>query len=276
MDTGISHNLLEGKRGLIFGVLDEQSLAWKVARQCYAEKAKVVLTNSPLGAKMGNIDALSRQINSEFVTCDATDVKQIRHLLQSSMEILGGKLDFILHAIAFSNNIRRHRKYDDVNYTYYLETLDVSALSLHKLLQEAKSLDAISEWGSVVSLTYLSSRRPVAGYVDMGDAKALLEAITRSFGMVYGEAKHVRINTVSQSPTKTRSTAHFEKLQTMCQYTEDMSPLGNADGEACAKICVMLFSDYTRYITMQTIYNDGGFSATGLTETYMSRSPYSN
>lgn len=270
----LSHDLLQNKRGIIFGAVDEQSLAWHVAMQCHAEGAKMVLTNSKYGIQLGNIQRLSELTDSPVLECDATDVNQLHSLLLESMNLLGGQIDFILHAVAMSPNIRRKRSYDKINYSYFEQTLDVSALSLHKLLQEAKSVDAIAEWGAVVALSYIAARKPICGYVDMGDAKALLESITRTFGQVYGEEKHVRINTISQSPTLTKSTIQFPELHIMQAFAQDMSPLGNADAESCAQACVMLFSDYTRYITMQNIYNDGGFSASGLTAKYILNSKY--
>ncbi|MBP5476726.1 MAG: SDR family oxidoreductase [Paludibacteraceae bacterium] len=269
-----AHGLLKNKRGIIFGAVDEQSLAWHVAEQCHAEGARMVLTNSQFGLQLGNIRRLSEMTESPVIECDATDVEQLRALLSESMRLLGGPLDFILHAVALSPNIRRRRSYDNINYSYFQQTLDISALSLHKLLQTAKETDAIAEWGSVVALSYIAAHKPICGYVDMGDAKALLESITRSFGQVYGEEKHVRINTISQSPTRTRATEQFPELHIMQTFAGDMSPLGNADAESCANACVMLFSDYTRYITMQNIYNDGGFSASGLTSRYILNSKY--
>lgn len=268
------HGLLENKRGIIFGAVDEHSLAWHVAEQCHAEGARMVLTNSRFGLQLGTIQDLAEKTGSTVIECDATDVEQLRSLLTESMRLLGGQLDFILHAVAQSPNIRRRRPYDKINYSYFLQTLDISALSLHKLLQTAKEMDAIAEWGSVVALSYIAARKPVYGYVDMGDAKALLESVTRTFGQVYGEDKHVRINTVSQSPTRTRATEQFPELHIMQTYANDMSPLGNADADSCANTCVMLFSDYTRYITMQNICNDGGFSASGLTARYILNSKY--
>lgn len=270
----LSHNLLQGKRGIIFGAVDEQSLAWHVAMQCYAEGAQLVLTNSKFGIQLGHIQQLAELTGSTVIECDATDVEQLRALLTQAMQLLGGQIDFILHAVAQSPNIRRRRAYDQVNYAYFQQTLDISALSLHKLLQEAKAMDAIAEWGSVVALSYIAAHKPISGYVDMGDAKALLESITRTFGQLYGEDRHVRINTVSQSPTPTKATNQFPELHIMQTFAQDMSPLGNADADSCAQACVMLFSDYTRFITMQNIYNDGGFSASGLTARYILNSQY--
>lgn len=269
-----SHQLLLGKRGLIFGAVDPASLAWHVAEQCYAEGARFVLTNAPYAVRLGDIRTLAEKTGSPVIECDATSVDDLTNLLSQTMELLGGKIDFILHAVAQSPNIRRKRTYDALNYHYFQQTLDISALSLHKLLQTAKQMDAIAEWGSVVALSYLAAERPVHNYVDMGDAKALLQSIARSFGLVYGAEKHVRINTVAQSPTRTNATKNFEEFRIMQTFTNQMAPLGNADADSCAAACVMLFSDYTRFITMQNIQNDGGFAATGLSDAFMNNSKF--
>lgn len=270
----LSHNLLAGKRGLIFGAVDSDSLAWHVAEQCHAEGARFVLTNAPYAVRIGQIDSLAEKTESPIIECDATNTDDLHSLLTQTMNILGGKIDFILHAVAQSPNIRRKRTYDTLNYNYFQQTLDISALSLHKLLQTAKQLDAIAEWGSVVALSYLAADRPVHNYVDMGDAKALLQSIARSFGLVYGAQKHVRINTIAQSPTRTNATKNFEEFRIMQTFTEQMAPLGNADAQSCATACVMLFSDYTRFITMQNIHNDGGFAATGLSDAFINDSKF--
>ena len=260
----MTHNILAGKRGIIFGAVDENSLAWHVATHCYAEGARFVLTNTPVALQLGHVEDLAAMTESEILPCDATDTAQLDLLLRRAQEILGGKIDFILHAVAMSMNIRRHKTYENLNYNYFQQTLDISALSLHKLLQVAMQQDAIAEGGSVVALTYVASQRPMAGYCDMGDAKALLESIARSFGRVYGEKRHVRINTLSQSPTPTRASQQCHEIQCAYKFADQISPLGNADADSCADMCVMLFSDYTRFVTMQNIFNDGGFATTGL------------
>lgn len=262
------HNILQGKRGLIFGAVDQHSLAWHVARQCHAEGAQLVLTNSAYGVQLGEIDVLATEVNAPVIVCDATDVEQLTLLISRSIELLGGKLDFILHAVAQSPNIRRHRSYTDINYNYMLETMDISAISLHRILQVCHKQDALNEWASVVALTFIGSHRPLADYVDMGDAKALLESVARTFGRVYGEDKHVRINTIGQSPTLTRAGCDCEGMSMYRQFTDQIAPLGNADSESCAALCAMLFSDYARFVTMQTIFNDGGFSSTGLSHKF--------
>lgn len=270
------HKLLEGKNGIIFGAVDSSSLAWHVAQQCYNEGARLVLTNTSYAMQLGDLQTLAEQTHSPVIECDATNCDQLRELLRKALDYFGGQVDFILHAVAQSPNIRRKRAYDDVNYSYFQQTLDISALSLHKLLQTAKQMDAVREWGSVVALSYLAAERPVHGYVDMGDAKALLQSITRSFGLLYGADKHVRINTVAQSPTFTNATKGFDEFSIMHEFTKEMSPLGNADAQSCAGLCVMLFSDYTRYVTMQNICNDGGFAATGLSCAYINNSRFVN
>jgi len=269
-----THQLLKGKKGIIFGAVDAASLAWHVAERCHAEGAELVLTNADFAIQLGDIHTLAEKTNSPLIACDATDTEQIQTLFEQAMQHFGGSVDFILHAVAQSPNIRRKRKYDDVNYTYFQQTLDTSALSLHKILQVAKKMDAIAEWGSVVALSYLAAERPIHSYVDMGDAKALLQSICRSFGLVYGADKHVRINTISQSPTRTNATKNFEEFKIMQVFTDDLSPLGNATPESCADLCAMLFSDYTRFVTMQNIANDGGFAATGLTDSFINNSKF--
>jgi enoyl-[acyl-carrier protein] reductase I len=182
------------------------------------------------------------------------------------MEVLGGKIDFILHSIGMSPNVRKGRPYDGTNYDWYHKTMDVSAMSLHKVLQVAKNMDAINEWGSVIALTYIAAQRVFPDYNDMADAKSLLESITRSFGYHYGEAKKVRINTISQSPTVTTAGSGVKGFDGFIKYAEDMSPLGNASALDCANYCVTMFSDLTKYVTMQNLFHDGGFSNTGVTQ----------
>jgi len=257
--------MLTGKRGLIFGAVDENSLAWRTALRCKEMGAQIVLTNSEAAVRLGSIAALAAEHQMPLIACDATDTADLEHLLVEAQRILGGKLDFVLHAVAQSQNLRRHREYDDTNYSYYQQTIDVSALSLHKLLQTAKSLDAIAEYGSVVTLTFLASERAMEGYNDMADAKAMLESIVRNFGRIYGQSHHVRINAVSQSPTPTKAGGHWDEIDYFYRYCGQLSPLGLADADDCANTCVALFSDLMRKVTMQTIYNDGGFSHTMLT-----------
>lgn len=258
--------ILSQKRGLIFGALDERSLAWHVAERCMAEGAQIVLTNTEAAVQLGSIGALAEKHNIPLFTCDATKPEEIASLFARAQEHLGGKLDFVLHAVAQSTNLRRHKEYAEANYNYYQQTLDISAMSLHKILHTAMEMDAIAEGGSVVALSYIASERYCAGYNDMSDAKALLESISRQFGAVYGTKKGVRINIVSQSPTPTKAGGKWAEMDYWYRYTNMLSPLGNASAEDCANVCVALFSDLMRSVTMQVIYNDGGFGRTILTE----------
>ena len=267
----MSHNLLKGKRGIIFGALNEQSIAWKVAEQAYAQGATFTLTNAPIAMRMGEIQKLAEACKAEVIPADATSEEDLENLITQSMEVLGGKIDFILHSIGMSPNVRKGRPYDGTNYDWFQKTLDVSALSLHKVLQTAKKLDAINEWGSVVALTYIAAQRIFPDYNDMADAKSLLESITRSFGYHYGVEKKVRVNTVSQSPTVTTAGSGVKGFDAFINYAEDMSPLGNASALDCANYCITLFSDLTRYVTMQNLFHDGGFSNTGVSKKVMDR-----
>lgn len=260
--------LLHNKRGLVFGAVDERSLAWATAQACIDNGAKIVLTNTKMAIELGEIARLAASRNLPLIACDATNIDDLEHLLTEAQQLLGGQIDFVLHAVAQSQNLRRHKSYEEASYQYFLQTLDASALSLHKLLQTALRMDAIAEGGSVVTLTYIASERSVLGYNDMADAKAMLESIVRSFGRIYGERNHVRINAVSQSPTPTRASAGFDRMNYFYRLTDELSPLGNATAEDLANLCVVLFSDLTRRLTMQTIYNDGGFSRTTLTERF--------
>ena len=261
-------SILSNKRGLIFGAVDQSSLAWHVALACKQAGADVVLSNTAVAIELGAVRSLAEEHHMPLIACDATHPEEIEHLLTEAQQALGGQLDFVLHAVAQSQNLRRHKPYEDANYHYFQQTLDTSALSLHKLLQTALRMDAISEWGSVVTLSYLGSERFVRGYNDMADAKAMLESIVRNFGAIYGERKHVRINAISQSPTPTRAAGGWADMPYFYRMTDELSPLGNADADDLAGLCVALFSDLTRKVTMQTIYNDGGFGRTVLTERF--------
>ncbi len=259
-------NLLEGKRGIIFGALNDKSIAWHVAEKAHAQGARLVLTNAPVAIRMGTIGELAEKTGSEVIMADATSMKDLEELFRKSMEIFGGKIDFALHSIGMSPNVRKGIPYAESSYENMLKTLDISALSFHRILQTAYKLDAIKEWGSVVALTYVAAQRTLAGYNDMGDAKALLESIARSFGYIYGKEKHVRVNTVSQSPTATTAGAGISGFDSLVDFSDRMSPLGNADAADCADVCITLFSDLTKKITMQNIFNDGGFSSMGMSE----------
>ena len=260
----MSHNLLKGKRGIISGALDSNSIAWKIAEKAHAEGAIFTLTNAPIALRMGEIKKLAETTKSEIIPADATNVEELTVLFQKSQEVLGGKIDFVLHSIGMSPNVRKNIPYDALNYDFYAKSLDISAMSLHKMLAVAKKLDAISEWGSVVALTYIAAQRAYPFYNDMADAKAMLESIVRSFGYHYGKEKKVRINSVSQSPTKTTAGTGIKGFEDFFNFAESISPLGNASADACAEYCITLFSDYTRMVTMQNLYHDGGYSTTGV------------
>lgn len=260
----MANQLLKGKKGIIFGALDERSIAWKTALAAVAEGAEIVLTNAPIALRMGKINELATLCNAQVIAADATSTADLDNLMTKSMEVLGGKVDFILHSIGMSPNVRKNIAYTNTNYENFLKTLDISALSLHRVLQSAMKADAINEWGSVLALSYIAAQRTFPGYNDMADAKAMLESIARSFGYHYGFAKKVRVNTVSQSPTVTTAGSGVAGFDVFYDYAEKMSPLGNASAEDCANFCVLLFSDYTRMVTMQNLFHDGGFSNTGV------------
>ena len=257
----MSHQLLKGKKGLIFGALNDKSIAWKVAEFAVAEGAEIVLTNTPVSLRLGEINRLAEQCGTVVIPADATSVADLEALVDGTMEHFGGKFDFVLHAVAMSPNIRKGRPYTDVNYDFYQKTVDISALSFHKLLQTLYKKDALNEWGSVVALSYIAADRAMPGYNDMADAKAMLQSITRNFGLVYGREKHVRINTVSQSPTMTTAGQGIDGMVEMVGYADRISPLGNATAEDCAGYVLTLFSDLTRKVTMQNLYHDGGYSS---------------
>jgi enoyl-[acyl-carrier protein] reductase I len=258
------YNLLKGKRGVIFGALNSSSIAWKVAERAHEEGAIFTLTNTPVALRFGELNELAQKCNSEIIPADATSISDVENVLNKSIEILGGKLDFVLHSIGMSLNVRKGLTYDNLDYNYYMKTLDISGLSFHKLLQSCRKLDALNEWGSVVALSYIAAQRTLYGYNDMADAKAVLESIARSFGYIYGRDKNVRINTISQSPTRTTAGSGVKGIDGLIDFTERMSPLGNATADECADFCVVLFSDLSRKITMQNIFHDGGFSSMGM------------
>ncbi len=270
----MKHNLLKGKRGIIFGALNDMSIAWKVAERAVEEGATITLSNTPVAVRMGDTEALGKKINAEILPADATNVEDLEMVFSKSMEILGGKIDFVLHSIGMSPNVRKKRNYDDLDYNLLDKTLDISAVSFHKMLQTAKKMDAITEGGSVVALTYIAAQRVFTGYNDMADAKALLESITRSFGYIYGREKGVRVNTISQSPTMTTAGSGVKGMMDLLDFSERMAPIGNADADDCADYCIVMFSDLTRKITMQNLYNDGGFSSMGMSLRAMKQ--YSN
>lgn len=263
------YNLLKGKKGIIFGALDEKSIAWHIAERCHEEGAEFILSNTPAALRFGTLKTLAEKTGSEIVEADATNLDDLHAVFTRAMEKFGGQIDFVLHAIGMSLNVRKNRSYGDVDYNYYTKTMDISAFSFHKMLQTAYKLDAIREWGSVVALTYVAGQRTFYRYNDMADAKALLESIARSFGYIYGRDKKVRVNTISQSPTMTTAGSGVKGIDNLMDYSDRMSPLGNATAEDCANYCVTLFSDLTKKITMQNLFNDGGFSSMGMSQKAM-------
>ena len=260
------NNLLKGKKGIIFGALNSESIAWKVAEQCHQQGAQIVLTNAPMAMRLGEINALAEAINAPVVPADATSIEEIENLFTKSMEHFGGQVDFVLHSIGMSVNVRKNRPYTDLNYDFLTKGWDVSAVSFHKVLQTAYKMDAIADWGSVLGLTYMAAQRTFPDYSDMAENKAYLESIARSFGYHYGLKSKVRVNTISQSPTMTTAGSGVKGFDGFMSFAEKMSPLGNATAKDCADYCVAMFSDLTRRVTMQNLYNDGGFSLMGVSQ----------
>lgn len=256
----MAYNLLKGKHGIIFGALNELSIAWKVAERAVEEGAEVVLTNTPVSIRLGTINTLAEQVGAVVIPADATSVEDLENLVDQTLAHFGGKIDFVLHAVGMSPNVRKSIPYEDIDYHNMMKTMDISAISFHKLLQTLYKKDAMAEYGSVVSLSYIAAQRTVIGYNDMADAKALLESITRSFGAIYGKKCKVRVNTVSQSPTMTTAGQGIAGLGRWFELADELSPVGNATADDCADYVVTLFSDLTRKVTMQNLYHDGGFS----------------
>lgn len=265
----MAYGLLKGKKGIISGALDEKSIAWKVALKAKEEGASIVLTNAPIAMRMGEIKKLAEACEAEIIPADATVVEEIENLYTKSMDVLGGKVDFVLHSIGMSPNIRKGKAYGDLNYDWYMKSVDVSALSFHKFLQVAEKMDAINEWGSVVALTYMAAQRTFPFYTDMAEAKAMLESIARSYGYRYGKLKKVRVNTVSQSPTKTTAGTGIGGFDKFYDFADKIAPLGNASADDCADYVITLFSDLTKMVTMQNLFHDGGFVNTGVSEEVM-------
>ena len=261
----MAYNLLKGKCGIIFGALNEQSIAWKAAERAVEEGAQILLTNTPVALRIGATQKLAEQCGAIVVPADATSVEDLQNLVDKALEYFGRKIDFVLHSVGMSPNVRKSIPYESIDYNNFFKTIDISALSFHKLLQALYEKDAMAEYGSVVALSYIAAQRTVEGYSDMAEAKAMLESIARSFGVAYGRKCKVRINTVSQSPTMTTAGQGIAGMQDMFDYADALSPLGNATAGECADYIVTLFSDLTRKVTMQNLYHDGGFSTTGLT-----------
>ncbi|WP_088654843.1 enoyl-ACP reductase FabI [Geofilum rhodophaeum] len=260
----MGYNLLKGKRGIIFGALNDMSIAWKVAEMAHAEGAQFTLSNTHVACRMGSVTELAEKTGATVIPADATNLADLENVIKTSTEVLGGKIDFILHSIGMSLNVRKKRLYNDLDYNYLAKTLDISAISFHKVIQTAFKMDAMNDWGSIVALSYVAAQRTLYGYNDMADAKALLESIARSFGYIYGRQKKVRVNTISQSPTVTTAGSGVKGIDGLIDFSDRMSPLGNADAQDCANYCITLFSDLTRKVTMQNLFHDGGFSSMGM------------
>ena len=260
----MANNLLAGKKGIIFGALDDKSIAWKIAERCVEEGAEITLTNAPVALRFGGINALGEKLNAKIIPADATSMEDLEQLFTESMDTLGGKIDFVLHSIGMSLNVRKNRAYTDINYDWMHKTFDISAISFHRMMQTIWKLDAINDWGSILALTYIAAQRTFPDYNEMAESKALLESFARSFGYHFGTEKKVRVNTVSQSPTWTTAGSGVKGFDEFFGYADKMSPLGNASADACADYCVSLFSDLTRMVTMQNLYHDGGFSNMGM------------
>jgi len=267
----MAYNLLKGKKGIIFGALDENSIAWKTALKVKEEGGEFTLTNAPIAMRMGKINELAAQCGSQVIPADATSEADLTTLFTKSMEVLGGKIDFVLHSIGQSPNVRKGRSYGDLNYEWFKTSLDISGLSFHKVMQTAEKTDAMNEWGSILALSYIAAQRTYPDYSDMAQAKAVLESIARSYGYRFAKLKNVRVNTISQSPTKTTAGAGISGFDVFFDYAQMMSPIGNASGEDCANYIAVMFSDLTRMVTMQNLMHDGGFSSTGITEDLIAR-----
>ncbi|HRH50289.1 MAG TPA: SDR family oxidoreductase [Panacibacter sp.] len=262
----MSYNLLKGKKGIIFGALDERSIAWKTALRCHEEGAQIVLSNAPVAMRMGEINKLAEAVNAPVIAADATSMDDLKKLFEGAMAHFGGGIDFILHSIGMSLNVRKGKHYTEMDYGFNQKTLDISSMSLHRVLRTAWDMDALNESASVIALTYIAAQRIFPDYNEMADAKALLESVARSFGYHYGIKKKVRVNTVSQSPTATTAGSGVKGFGGFIAYADKMSPLGNATGDQCADYCVTLFSDLTKMVTMQNLFHDGGYSFTGVSQ----------
>ncbi|MHA7131220.1 enoyl-ACP reductase FabI [Algoriphagus namhaensis] len=264
-------NLLQGKVGIITGALDENSIAWKTALKAKEQGAKFVLTNAPIAMRMGAIKELAEECNTIVIPADATSLEDIEKLYDEAKEFLGGNFDFLLHSIGMSPNIRKGRSYGDLNYDWAMKSYDVSAISFHKMMQVAEKKDVMNEWASIIGLSYIAAQRIFPFYTDMADAKALLESIARGYGYRFGKAKKVRVNTISQSPTKTTAGTGIGGFDSFFNFAESLSPLGNASAESCADYIIAMFSDFTRMVTMQNLFHDGGYSFTGISEEMMDK-----
>ena len=258
------YGLLKGKKGIVFGPLDESSIGWQIALHAYREGAEIAISNVAAALRFGNIDELSTLCgNAPMIVCDASKNEDVDACFKELKEKMG-PVDFIVHSIGMSQNIRKQLPYEDLNYEWFIKTLDVSALSLHRLVSYALKNEAINEGGSILSLSYIASQRNYWTYSDMGDAKSLLESIVRSYGPRLAR-KAIRINTISQSPTYTKAGSGIPGFEKMYEYSDLMSPLGNASAEECAEYTMTILSDLSRKVTMQNLFHDGGYSSMGAT-----------
>jgi enoyl-[acyl-carrier protein] reductase I len=259
-----AHGLLEGKTGVIFGALNDSSIAWKVAQAAYREGGRFILSNAPIAKRLGGLDELADATESKIVWADATSDEDLAALFTEAKETFGG-VDFVVHSIGMGLNVRKNRPYQDLKYEWYHKTLDISAISLHRTIHAAEETGALNDGGSVVALSYIGAQRTFSKYSEMGDAKALLESIVRSYGSRLGQ-RGVRVNAISQSPTKTTAGAGIAGFDAMYEFADRIAPMGNADAESCADYTVSILSDYTRMVTMQTLFHDGGFNNMGISD----------
>ena len=262
----MSNNLLKNKKGIIFGALDDNSIAWKTAQKVHSQGGKFVLTNAPVALRMGKISELAKETNSLLVAADATKNEDLEILVDKTLQHFDGKIDFVLHSIGMSVNVRKGKSYTNLDHNWLAKGWDVSAVSFHKLLQVLYNKNAMNKWGSIVALSYMAAQRVFPDYNDMADNKAYLESVARSFGYFFGKEKKVRVNTISQSPTPTTAGQGVKGFDGFINYAEKMSPLGNASADDCADYTLTLFSDLTRKVTLQNLFHDGGFSNVGVSQ----------
>ena len=261
------YGLLKGKKGIIFGALDERSIAWRIALACKREGADFVLSNAPIALRLGTLNALSEETNAPIIPCDVSSDEDVKDMMEKVKAELGG-VDFILHAIGMSPNIRKKKEYTDINYNWYQQSLDISAISLHRILHHADEAGILNDGGSVIALSYIGAQRIFSKYSDMNDAKALLESIARNYGSRLA-SRGIRVNTISQAPTKTSAGSGIKGFDGMYTFAEKLAPLGNPSADDCADYCVAMFSDLTRKVTMQNLFHDGGFVTNGISEEMM-------
>lgn len=264
---GEGYGLLKGKKGIIFGALDERSIAWRVALACHREGAQFALSNAPIALRLGSLNALSEETNAPIIPCDVSDDDAVKEMMEKVKEEIGN-VDFILHAIGMSPNIRKKKEYTDINYRWYQQSLDISAISLHRVLHHADNAGILNDGGSIIALSYIGAQRIFSKYSDMNDAKALLESIARNYGSRLGH-RGIRVNTISQAPTKTSAGSGIKGFDGMYTFAEKLSPMGNPSADECADYCVAMFSDLTRKVTMQNLFHDGGFVTNGISEEMM-------